>query len=892
MSDPILRLNAALEGRYAVDRRLGEGGMATVYLAHDLRHDRPVAIKVLKPELAAVLGAERFLSEIKTTANLQHPHILPLHDSGEADGFLFYVMPYVEGESLREKLDRETQLPIDEAVAVTRKVASALQAAHDQGVVHRDIKPANILMASGEPLVADFGIALAVQQAGGGRLTETGLSLGTPHYMSPEQATAERAPDARSDVYSLGCVLYEMLTGEPPFTGPTAQAIVARLLSADPAPVTEIRKTVPPHVAGAALTALQKLPADRFASTAELARALAEEGSFASGGHPTATDASRGAGSSRTGTLLPWAIAAVAVLGLAATLLTRGSSEEAEPREHRSVRVTLPPLDPPLRGELAFSRDGSQIVYVGGRPLEPNRLWVRSLSDPEVRVLPGTENPLGVAVSWDGRWATFWADSAMRKVSLDGGSPLTMVRTSNLPRGITWTGSGDVVLGMLSGSGPHGMPGLALLRDEAGARPDTLTVAEGMHHDPVPLDESTVLFLRMRGGLEIGVASLDTGEWEGTGLRGRPIGVADGILLYSVGGISDGNLMAVRWDEETRRPIGESIVVPGMPSDFQRAQLSADGTLVFTTAVNRYEVVVVGEGGAEQSLQPGEIVSEIFPRFSPDGRTLAMGADFRGISDVWLYDSSASALTPLSFGFDAHSVGWTPDGGRVRAGPSRVETMWNRPADGSEEATADFEIPEAVQGGRGVLGVEASPDGETLALVRNVSQVFGASTFDIVLVSRADPATEIPFATGPADQRQPRFSPNGEWLAYTSDESGRYEVHVRQVGGSGARRQVSRGGGRQPVWSADGARLHYWVGDRLVAVDITDSGSSGLEFGAERTILQGTYFQGGSRAVTATYDVSPDGSQVVLARQVGEGGSLTVWIDWMHELHALFDDLE
>jgi len=191
MSDPVTRLNAALEGRYRIESELGEGGMATVYLADDIKHERKVALKVLKPELAAVVGAERFLAEIKTTANLQHPHILPLFDSGEADSFVFYVMPYVEGESLRDRLDREHQLPVDEAVKITTDLAEALDYAHRHEVIHRDIKPANILMHEGRPLIADFGIALAVGAAGGGRMTETGLSLGTPFYMSPEQATTD-----------------------------------------------------------------------------------------------------------------------------------------------------------------------------------------------------------------------------------------------------------------------------------------------------------------------------------------------------------------------------------------------------------------------------------------------------------------------------------------------------------------------------------------------------------------------------------------------------------------------------------------------------------------------------------------------------------------------------
>ena len=273
-SDPITRLNAALEGHYRVESELGEGGMATVYLADDLKHGRKVALKVLKPELAAVVGAERFLAEIKTTANLQHPHILPLHDSGDADGFLFYVMPYVEGESLREKLDREHQLSIDEAVRLTTDIAEALGAAHEHGVVHRDIKPANILLSRGRPLVADFGIALTVDAVGGGRLTETGLLIGTPQYMSPEQAAGESHIDARSDIYSLAAMLYEMLAGEPPYTGRTPQVVLAKRLT-DPVPsVRRLRDKVPESVDEAIQRALAPVPADRFATTADFVDAL------------------------------------------------------------------------------------------------------------------------------------------------------------------------------------------------------------------------------------------------------------------------------------------------------------------------------------------------------------------------------------------------------------------------------------------------------------------------------------------------------------------------------------------------------------------------------------------------------------------------------------------
>jgi len=299
------RLAQALADRYRLDRELGAGGMATVYLARDLKHDRDVALKVLRPELAAVLGGERFLREIRVTAKLNHPHILPLLDSGgtgarghggtdeagagaapdlTADGrrltaeFLYYVMPYVEGESLRERLTREPQLPLEEALALTWQIASALDCAHEQGIVHRDIKPENILLSKGEAVVADFGIALAVRAAGGERLTETGLSLGTPQYMSPEQATGSRAVDARSDVYSLGAVLYEMLVGEPPHTGATVEVVLAKLMTAEPVEPRAVRRAVPEHVNKAVLRALAKQPVDRYATAGEFAAALTADG--------------------------------------------------------------------------------------------------------------------------------------------------------------------------------------------------------------------------------------------------------------------------------------------------------------------------------------------------------------------------------------------------------------------------------------------------------------------------------------------------------------------------------------------------------------------------------------------------------------------------------------
>ncbi|MBM4188916.1 MAG: serine/threonine protein kinase [Gemmatimonadetes bacterium] len=307
---PKARLAAALADRYRIERELGAGGMATVYLALDQKHDRKVAIKVLKPELAAVLGAERFVVEIKTTAAMSHPHILPLFDSGEAGGFLFYVMPYIQGETIRDRLTRESQFGVDDAVRIAREVADALDYAHRHGVIHRDIKPENILLHDGRAMVMDFGIALAVSAAAGGRMTETGMSLGTPHYMSPEQATADKAITGRSDIYSLASVLYEMLTGEPPHLGGSAQQIIMKIIAEPARPAAELRRSIPPNVVAALTKALEKIPADRFDTARAFSDALGNP-SFASPATPPAgatPEASRrGWNDVAQGVLVRWA---------------------------------------------------------------------------------------------------------------------------------------------------------------------------------------------------------------------------------------------------------------------------------------------------------------------------------------------------------------------------------------------------------------------------------------------------------------------------------------------------------------------------------------------------------------------------------------------------------
>ncbi|MEO5824865.1 MAG: protein kinase, partial [Gemmatimonadales bacterium] len=419
MTDAFDRLTTAVADRYRLERELGQGGMATVYLAHDIKHDRDVAIKVLHPDLGAALGGERFLSEIRTTARLQHPHILPLLDSGEADGLLYYVMPLVTGETLRSRLERERQLPVGDAVLIAREVADALGYAHGLGVIHRDIKPENILLQGGHALVADFGIALAVQTAGGARMTQTGLSLGTPQYMSPEQAMGERTIDARSDIYALGAVTYEMLVGEAPFTGPSVQAIVARIMTEQPRSLSAQRRSIPPGVEDAVLNALEKLPADRFASATEFAAALSNQ-SVAT----ITTSRTRGVAIAKRSNRTTLALGAVTVLSLVAAAAA-WLRPTAEPTPNWQTIVVSDTLEVDFPGSfLSLSPDGKHMLF--RKAIQNSPLWLKRADRLDAVAIPGTVRGAAADFSPDGEWVAFTADRQLKKVRLDGGASMLL----------------------------------------------------------------------------------------------------------------------------------------------------------------------------------------------------------------------------------------------------------------------------------------------------------------------------------------------------------------------------------------------------------------------------------------------------------------------------------
>jgi eukaryotic-like serine/threonine-protein kinase len=878
LTTPAERLTAALLDHYRIEREIGQGGMATVYLAHDLRHQRKVALKVLRPELSAILGGERFLHEIRTTANLQHPHILPLHDSGEADGIVYYVMPFVEGESLRARLSREKQLPVDDAVRIAREVADALDYAHRQGIVHRDIKPENILLHDGRAQVADFGIALAVSSAGGGtRMTETGMSLGTPHYMSPEQAMGEREISARSDIYALGCVLYEMLAGEPPFTGPTAQAIIARVVTEEPRSLVLQRRTVPPHIEAVVRRALEKLPADRFASAAQFAAALTST-EFASAVPSPAAPHARARQrqprilSSRAAPLTLLALLALTSAGAAWGWL-REEANELSPIGRFTLLIPEEArfLDATGTG-IALSPDGSRLVYVGVNTQSQQHLLMRSMDQLEPAPIAGTRGATQPFFSPDGAWIGFAAANKLQKVAVAGGPALPIVTLDSGLIGASW-GEGDIIVyGTITG----------LRRVPAAGGPPTIvtqldTTMDIAHGYPTVLPGGKAVVFQIRGqdnvdrlaAITLADGKLKRFEQPGT----DPRYVNTGHLIL---GTIEGTVTAVPFDARKLQltgaavPLAEAVLSGG--GGALEMGVSARGDFVYASGSSSISsIVMVDAGGAPRVLTP-EMRAYSSPRLSPDGRYVAMEiAEGRGWA-VWLFDIAQKTLTRLTFEREAARPVWSPDGRHL------AYTVYNPDpdihqirADGSALAETLLVAP-----GR-QLADGFTPDGRYLVYHQNNA---GTTRNDIMLLSLDGTRTIRPYLQTPADEFAPAVSPDGRWLAYTSDESGRAEVYVRAFPEPGAKIQVSLEGGTEPRWAPDGRRLYYRNGDRMLTATVQTQPDFAVQ---QRTEL----FRGSfpDNRFHAQYDVARDG-RLVMVQGSQPTNDLVVVLNWFDQFRG------
>jgi serine/threonine protein kinase/Tol biopolymer transport system component len=883
MADDSARLKAALAECYAVEKELGRGGMATVYLAEDLKHNRKVAVKVFRSDLAAVLGSERFLQEVRVTANLQHPHILPLFDSGGAEGFLYYVMPYVEGESLQDRLQREKQLPVAEALQITREAASALDYAHRRGVIHRDIKPGNILLQEGQALVADFGIALALSVAGGDRITESGISLGTPAYMSPEQATGDSAIDGRSDIYSLAAVLFEMLTGEPPHTGATAQAIIAKVITDHPRPVRQLRDTTPVHVEQALEKGLAKLPADRFASPREFSDALS--GRRTSDPGPPRWIAPTRSWSTRA---LGWTgVAVLAGIGLGMGVgRSLSSSPPTAPVPTIRFVIDVPadaPIAPSDLSPVAISSDGRWLAYVGLRP-QGSQIFLRDLQEDFVASpIPGTEGAMGPSFSPDGEWVAFFADGKLKKVARGGGAPVSLA-DAVLARGAYW-GRNETILFTAA-------PGTGLWRVSAnGGTPEIVTnldadLGERTHRFPHITPDGRFAFFTIRTGHEstfdaatIALLVLESGTHRVILVGGsQPKLSPSGHLVFARGG----SLYATRVDLEKLEITGQPApVIENVMTDPSTGaahfSLSGNGTLVYVAGgpwSARRQMRLLAPGG------PGEVLSSDSrpfrsPRFSPDGGQLAVVTEAAN-DDIWIYDLRAGTSRRLTFESGSNIAPlWTRDGTRIvfssnRAG--RYNLYW-KPADGSG-AVDRLTTSDRIQ-----FASSWHPDGHHLAFTQNDPETAG-DIWVVAVGSNEDPTV---FVQTPFNEYGAAFSIDGEWLAYVSDESGRDEVYVQRYPGGEGKQQVSQNGGTHPAWAPDGRRLFYRMGPDLMSANFTSTPNFAA---GNPSRLVSLPFNDATVASVSNYDVSPDGSGFVVLRTEDQRPptQIHVIVNWIHSL--------
>jgi eukaryotic-like serine/threonine-protein kinase len=883
-------------GSYEVVAQIGAGGMGEVYRAHDSKLARDVAIKVLPTNFVNdPERLSRFQREARMLAALNHPNIATIFGLEQSGGVTCLVMELVPGETLAERV-KAGPLPIEEALKIAVQIAEALEAAHEKSIIHRDLKPANVkLTPEGKVKVLDFGLAKAFAGDGtnddpsnsptlSAAATMQGVILGTASYMSPEQARG-KACDKRTDIWAFGCVLYELLTGKQAFHGESTTEILAAVLREEP-DWQALPASTPVKIRDLLGRCLQKDKTQRLRDAGdariEIHEALTAppslSPSFAAPVRGTSALGQRTPIFTVLGTLLLGGL----VTGLAVWNLKPAPAPPPMPVT-RTV-ITLP-LGQQLAGldggpAVAISPDGTHLAYVA-RQGSTQQLYLRAMDSLEAKPIPGTEGGVNPFFSPDGQWLGFFAGGKLKKVSVSGGGAVTL-GDATYPLGASWGSQGMIAFAPTNMSGVQQVP-------DAGGAPQPLTRLEKeqtTHRWPefLPGGKAVLFATGINSSnwtsAQVAVQSLVVGEGRKLIQEGatQPRYAPSGHLVSAQGG----SLMAVPFDAQRLTAKGAAVpVVEGvMQSPVTGAaqySFSTTGSLVYVPGgvqSAQLRLVWVNRNGAEQSLAVPMRAYQ-FPRFSPDGRRVAVVvADQQ--TQIWLYDLSRETLTRLTFeGNSNTNPTWTPDGKRIAFSSSREGSpnlFWQM-ADGSggleRLATSDyFQGPNSW-----------SADGQVLAFV----EVSPTTQRDIWVLRLGDRKAQ-PFLRTPFTESAPRFSPDGHWLAYTSDESGRFEIYAQPYPGPGGKWQISTDGGREPVWNPNGRELFYRSGDKMMAVDVTTQPS--FSVGKPRMLFEGPYMP--TPSTFPDYDVSPDGQRFLMLKPVEQTGAaptqINVVLNWFEEL--------
>jgi serine/threonine-protein kinase len=867
-------------GPYAITAAIGAGGMGEVYRATDSHLKRSVAIKVLPASVAGDADRlARFQREAEVLAALNHPNIAAIYGLEKTADLTALVMELVEGEDLSAHMARGA-MRLSEALPIAKQIADALEAAHEQGIVHRDLKPANIkVRTDGTVKVLDFGLAKTADPAVSGpnamhsptltaRATQMGVILGTAAYMAPEQARG-KAVDKRADIWAFGVVLTEMLTGQRVFKGDEMSDVLAAVLRQD-IDWTALPAGTPPRLRRLLERCLERDVKQRLRDIGE---ARVEIGKVETGAPDTAV-AAAAPPARRWREALAYGVAVTAVVGAAAIALTRAPGGDADPFP---VRIDLPP-SVGTGWSAALSPDGRSVVFSGRSPSGENQLYLRRLDQPNPRPISGTGSGASPVFSPDGASIVFIANRrTLIKVPLDGGAPVTLGIIGDIGGGLDWSLSDEIV----AGTGVmQGFKGLMRINAGGGDLREFTRVDQSRkelsHQWPRVLsDGATVLFTIWHGGVEqaeFGAASLADGKVVPLGINGvRALDVVDGQLVYVRG---DGAVMTVPFDVAARRPSGTAKPTQdaiwtggGFSNGEAHASLTRAGGLIFSGGTDLRRLVWVDRAGAVTPVVK-DVRGFDFVRLSPDGRQAALTISGGNKTDLWVLDIAGGTLTRLTTTGGTRNPSWSPDGRRIlytSTHGGRAELWW-QPADASGPPVR------AAEPRHNPWWVDLSPDGHTVVF----NAIYDGS-FNLETLSLDDRRNVREVSASPAAMESfGRFSPDGRFITYTSDESGRVEVYVRPFPDAGARVQVSADGGFRPIWSRDGTRIYYRQEQGVMSASIAVAPA--LRVTAREALFSGRYDR--------DFDVARDG-RFLMIESDSSGRSLVVIPNWRTELRRL-----